>query len=87
MVWNGCKKVINFGAVRNSMLYCCVLFLMEKKLNDQYWSERYQSNQIGWDIGQASTPIATYIDQIEDKSIKILIPGCGNAHELGIYSI
>ena len=38
-------------------------------------------NDTGWDIGKGSTPILTYIDQLEDKSIKILIPGCGNAHE------
>lgn len=52
-----------------------------KFLDDSYWSERYQSQKIGWDIGEASTPISEYINQIEDKSILVLIPGCGNAYE------
>lgn len=50
-------------------------------LNSNYWQERYQTNQIGWDVGAITTPIKEYIDQLKNKSIKILIPGCGNAHE------
>ena len=51
------------------------------KLNSNYWEERYQNNEIGWDIGTISTPLKEYIDQIENKSLKILIPGAGNSHE------
>lgn len=47
----------------------------------QYWTDRYQNNNTGWDIGYPSTPIKAYIDQLEDKDIKILIPGAGNAYE------
>lgn len=50
-------------------------------LDRKYWTERYEEGQIGWDIGYVSTPIKNYIDQIKDKSIKILIPGAGNAYE------
>jgi thiopurine S-methyltransferase len=50
-------------------------------LDSNYWQERYKTNQTGWDAGTITTPIKEYIDQIKDKSIKILIPGCGNAHE------
>jgi SAM-dependent methyltransferase len=50
-------------------------------LNADYWSNRYQSNEIGWDIGEVSTPLKAYFDQLKDKSIRILIPGCGNAYE------
>jgi len=46
-----------------------------------YWDGRYESGQTGWDIGSVSFPIKEYADQISDKDIKILIPGCGNAHE------
>lgn len=46
-----------------------------------FWNERYQNNQTGWDIASPSKPIKEYIDQLEDKNIKILIPGCGNAYE------
>lgn len=54
---------------------------MESILNENYWDQRYQNNETGWDIGTISTPLKDYIDQLKDKSIKILIPGCGNAHE------
>jgi thiopurine S-methyltransferase len=50
-------------------------------LNSNYWQERYATQQTGWDAGTITTPIKEYIDQLTDKSIKILIPGCGNAHE------
>ena len=36
---------------------------------------------MGWDIGYPSTPLKEFIDTLEDKSIRILIPGCGNAYE------
>src|SRR6478735_1688280 len=51
------------------------------KLNSNYWENRYQNNEIGWDVGTITTPIKEYIDQLEDKSIKILIPGAGNGYE------
>ncbi len=47
----------------------------------KYWSQRYETNKTGWDIGYPSTPLKTYIDQLEDKSLKILIPGAGNSYE------
>jgi methyl halide transferase len=50
-------------------------------LGEQYWTNRYNENNTGWDIGYASAPLAEYIDQLSDKNIKILIPGAGNAYE------
>lgn len=50
-------------------------------LNEDYWSGRYENEQTGWDIGYVSTPLKTYIDQLEDKSVRILIPGAGNSYE------
>lgn len=50
-------------------------------LNDSYWSERYAVNQTGWDLGSVAPPLKAYFDQLTDKSLRILIPGCGNAHE------
>lgn len=52
-----------------------------KILDKQYWETRYQDGATGWDIGSASLPIKEYIDQLDDKTIKILIPGCGKAWE------
>ncbi len=46
-----------------------------------YWSNRYNEEQTGWDIGYPSTPLKEYIDQLENKEQKILIPGAGNAYE------
>lgn len=54
---------------------------MKMKLNSDYWENRYKTNEISWDAGTITTPIKEYIDQIEDKSIKILIPGAGNSYE------
>jgi methyl halide transferase len=51
------------------------------KLNSDYWENRYQTNDFGWDCGEITQPIKAYIDQIENKNIKILIPGCGNGYE------
>jgi len=50
-------------------------------LDENYWATRYKENNISWDIGEISTPIKEYIDQLEDKSLKILIPGSGNSYE------
>ena len=55
--------------------------MIEKTLDDQYWSERYSQNKTGWDIGYPSTPLKEYIDQVTDLDLNILIPGCGNAYE------
>jgi cyclopropane fatty-acyl-phospholipid synthase-like methyltransferase len=51
------------------------------QLNEAYWTERWKNHQTGWDIGFVSTPIKEYVDQLENKELKILIPGCGNAYE------
>lgn len=51
------------------------------QLDADFWNERYSSQQTGWDIGSPSTPLKEYIDQLTDKDIRILIPGCGNAYE------
>jgi hypothetical protein len=51
-------------------------------LNKEYWEERYKSATTNWDIGEISTPLKSYIDQLKDKNSRILIPGAGNAYEL-----
>ncbi|MBX2843882.1 MAG: SAM-dependent methyltransferase [Flammeovirgaceae bacterium] len=54
---------------------------MEKPLDESFWKNKYKNNNIGWDIGEVSTPLKTYFDQLENKDLKILIPGAGNAYE------
>ncbi|MDR5590937.1 SAM-dependent methyltransferase [Christiangramia sp. SM2212] len=50
-------------------------------MNKDFWSSRYKEGNTGWDIGHISTPIKEYIDQLENKDLKILIPGAGNSYE------
>jgi methyl halide transferase len=49
---------------------------------EQYWRQRYQNHTTTWDIGAPSTPIASYIEQLTNKDIAILIPGCGTGYEV-----
>ena len=51
------------------------------KAENEFWTNRYAEKTTGWDIGHPSTPIKEYINQLVDKSIKILMPGAGNAYE------
>ena len=57
---------------------------MNDFLTIDYWTQRYEKQQHAWDLGQISPPIKAYVDQLEDKEIHILIPGCGSGYE-GAY--
>ncbi|TNE70198.1 MAG: methyltransferase domain-containing protein [Bacteroidetes bacterium] len=60
---------------------------MNNHVNDpSYWTEKYLNNATGWDIGEISTPLKEYVDQLVNKEISILIPGCGYGHE-AVYLI
>ena len=61
--------------------FSCFVKKMKQMLSNQYWNQRYESQQIQWDLGQVSPPLKGYFDQLTDKDITILIPGCGNAYE------
>jgi SAM-dependent methyltransferase len=50
-------------------------------LDSAFWDNRYLMDQTGWDIGQATPALRGYFEQLENKKLKILIPGCGNAYE------
>lgn len=50
-------------------------------MDERYWDERYESGQTGWDIGYASPALTDYFGRLSSRDLKILIPGCGNAHE------
>ncbi len=52
-----------------------------QKLDQDFWTNKYQNQDMGWDIGYISTPLKEYIDQLENKDLKILIPGGGNSYE------
>lgn len=51
------------------------------KASASFWDELWKTNLTGWDLKAVSPPLKAFIDTLEDKSISILIPGCGNAYE------
>ncbi len=50
-------------------------------LDRAYWQQRYEEENTPWDASRITTPLKAYIDQLENKALRILIPGAGNAHE------
>jgi len=52
-------------------------------MNDkkEYWDGRWLKGNTGWDIGYASPPLIEFCRPLKDKSISLLIPGCGSAYE------
>jgi len=50
-------------------------------LDAEYWNTRYVNNDAAWDTNGITTPLKAYFDQLENKNLKILIPGAGNAYE------
>ncbi|NNJ89074.1 MAG: methyltransferase domain-containing protein [Eudoraea sp.] len=53
------------------------------KGSKSYWDQRYLENRLGWDVGNISTPMKEFIDQLPTKDLKILVPGAGNGYEVG----
>jgi methyl halide transferase len=49
---------------------------MEIHVTPSYWNNRYLEENTTWDLGQVSPPLKNYIDQLENKAVSILIPGC-----------
>jgi methyl halide transferase len=52
-------------------------------LDENFWNDQYNANTTGWDLGEVSPPLKAYIDQLTNKNLRILIPGCGNTYEAG----
>lgn len=50
-------------------------------LDKDYWDNRYGTNDFPWDIGHVSPPLKNYFNAMKNKSVRILIPGAGNAYE------
>ncbi len=46
-----------------------------------YWQQRYEAGQTGWDMGGVSPPIGAYVDQLKDRNLKVLLPGAGMGYE------
>lgn len=54
---------------------------MDRDLNASHWANRYQQENTPWDVGTITRPLKEYIDQLDQKDLKILVPGAGNGHE------
>lgn len=52
------------------------------KGDQDFWNQRWIDENTGWDLGIASPPIQNFINGLKDFSLKILIPGAGNAYEV-----
>ena len=59
---------------------CCVV-TCDIPLGETFWNNQYEANTTGWDLGEVSPPLKAYIDQLTNKNLRILIPGCGNTYE------
>ena len=59
---------------------CCVV-TCEIPLGETFWNNQYEANTTAWDLGEISPPLKAYIDQLTNKNLRILIPGCGNTYE------
>lgn len=59
---------------------CCVV-TCDIPLGETYWNNQYEAKTTGWDMGEVSPPLKAYIDQLTNKDLRILIPGCGNTYE------
>jgi len=55
--------------------------MMSNNHDEKYWDERYLNQEMGWDVGEVSPPLKNYFDQLQNKNIRILIPGAGNSYE------
>ena len=64
------KDIISCGVIKEG-----------ESLDQNYWEDKWQNQETGWDIGYTSPAIEKYMLQFPNKEARILIPGCGNAHE------
>lgn len=56
-------------------------YFYNMNFDKQFWNNKYKTNNTGWDLGEVSPPLKAYFDQLENKELKILIPGGGNSYE------
>lgn len=51
-------------------------------LTAEYWDNLYQSNDTGWDLSGPSQPFLDILDHLPLRGKNVLIPGCGNGHDV-----
>ena len=40
-------------------------------MDKEFWEDRWANNNTGWDMGQVSPPLKEYIDQLDDKELRV----------------
>jgi len=48
----------------------------------QFWQQRFESKQTGWDRGQVSPQLLDWLNSDALRPCKILVPGCGSGWEV-----
>lgn len=54
---------------------------MTTSKTQSFWESKYSQHDTGWDMGSISPPLKAFFDELTNQSLKILIPGAGNAYE------
>ena len=55
---------------------------MAEALTSDYWNERYQQGNTGWDRGAPSPALDQWLQAREHPPASVLVPGCGAGHEV-----
>jgi SAM-dependent methyltransferase len=55
--------------------------------NPDDWNARYVTGELTWDLGQASPPLARFLEEgLLPEPGTVLVPGCGSGHELPLLA-
>ena len=53
-----------------------------KEYSREDWQDHYDSNDLGWDLGQVAPPFVELWEKGKLSLGKVLVPGCGRGHEV-----
>jgi methyl halide transferase len=56
--------------------------MTEKEYSREDWQGHYESNDLGWDLGQVAPPFVKLWEEEKLTVGKALVPGCGRGHEV-----
>lgn len=54
----------------------------DKNYTQADWQDHYEKNDLGWDLGRASPPLARWIEENSIAPCRVIVPGCGRGHEV-----
>lgn len=56
--------------------------MSEKEYSREDWQGHYESNDLGWDLGEVAPPFVKLWQEKKLPVGKVLVPGCGRGHEV-----